>query len=307
MTQNPNQDPYSGYGTPQNPYGAPPPQDPYGTPPPQNPYGGYQPQQGPYGVPPPQNPYGAPPYDRPPEYGYGPPQQNPYGAPPGYGAPSPPLGYAPPVQSAPLPLGEAIRQLPRQYIKIFTKPSANTFAEEIGKASWDIVWVQLLAEALLGILIGFIVFGITLPATLAGNQATAAMAASIGALTVGLSLSFIILIPLFFFIGAGIQYGIARMFGGQGTFLAHSYGLLLIGIPTSILSIVGIIPILGSLVSLALGVYNIVLQAFMIMAVHKMSGGRATLVVLFPVIVILLLSCVLFFIVLAAVSHTSPQ
>ncbi len=29
-------DPYSGYGTPQNPYGAPPPQNPYGTPPPRN-------------------------------------------------------------------------------------------------------------------------------------------------------------------------------------------------------------------------------------------------------------------------------
>src|SRR6266568_2788245 len=105
------QDPYSGYGSnPENPYGNPSPQNPenpYGQQPPQNPY--------PYGAP--QPPYGAP---QGPDY-------NNYGAPP---------------TANPLPLGEALQQLPNQYIKVLTKPSARTFAEEIGKASWDIVWIQ---------------------------------------------------------------------------------------------------------------------------------------------------------------------
>src|SRR6516162_5402575 len=89
-------DPYSGYGTPQNPSGTPP-QNPYASPPPQNPY-----------ATPPQQ-YGTPPY-----------QQGGYG-----------YGYAPP-QQAPRSIGQAIQELPNQYLRVLTKPSPGTFAEEMG-------------------------------------------------------------------------------------------------------------------------------------------------------------------------------
>src|SRR5207253_6490573 len=131
MAWDPNQgqpdNPNTGYGPPSNPYGAP--QNPYGNPP-ENPYGG------------PQNPYGAPP-------------ENPYGAPP-YGAPGyqPAPGYYTP--SAPLPLGEAIRNLPNQYLKVTTRPGPRTFAEEMGKASWDIVWVQLIFYAIITAILGYL-------------------------------------------------------------------------------------------------------------------------------------------------------
>src|SRR5437588_11930731 len=95
--------------------------------------------QGPYSEysapppPQPQNPYATP--------------ENPYATPPpapaGYD-----YGYAVPP-AAPLPLGEAIQQLPGQYIKVLTRPSAMTFAEEMGKASWGIVWVQLIGLAII--------------------------------------------------------------------------------------------------------------------------------------------------------------
>src|SRR6266496_1050109 len=93
-------------------------------------------------------------YDNPP---YGTPQP-PYSAPqPPYGAPYPQPGYDyPPPQTAPLPLGEAIRQLPNQYIKVLTRPSAATFAEEQGKASWDIVWVQLIIYAIVAAVLGYL-------------------------------------------------------------------------------------------------------------------------------------------------------
>src|SRR6266567_7401995 len=130
MSYDPNQPPNSGYGNP--PYGQP--QPPYGQPQ----------QQGPYG-PPPQGPYGQP-------------QQGPYGQPqPPYGAPYQQPGYGyPPPQAAPLPLGEAIRQLPNQYIRVLTKPSAATFAEEQGKASWDIVWIQLIIYAITAAVLGYL-------------------------------------------------------------------------------------------------------------------------------------------------------
>jgi hypothetical protein len=213
------------------------------------------------------------------------------------------------MQSAPLPLGEAIRQLPSQYIKVFTKPSARTFAEENGKASWNIIWAQLLGLAVLSALLGFAIFSIALPAALSGNQSTAAMAAAIGAGTVGLAFSMIVLIPLGFFIGTGIQYLIAKMFGGQGPFLNHSYGTALIYVPYTVLSfVVGLVPILGTLAGIALFVYGIVLQVFMIMAVHRIGGGRATMVVLFPLIVLFVLACAFIFILAAALSsHPATQ
>jgi Yip1-like protein len=199
--------------------------------------------------------------------------------------------------------------LPSQYIKIFTKPSAITFAQENGKAAWNIIWVQLLGLAVLSILFGFAIFSIVLPAALASNQATASMAAAIGAGTAGLAFSMIVFVPLSFFIGTGIQYLIAKMFGGQGAFLNHSYGSILIYVPYTIMSVVlSLIPILGSLASFALGIYSIVLQVYMIMAVHRMGGGKATMVVLFPLIVVFVLACAFFFILIAALSsHPAPQ
>jgi len=284
MSYNPNQDPNSGYG---NPYG-PPPQGPYGQP--QGPYG--PPSQGPYGQlqspygPPPQGPYGASAYQQP-GYGYG----------------------VPPVQAVPLPLGEAIRQLPNQYIRVLTKPSAATFAEEQGKAAWNIVWVQLLGIAIFSAIFVFLIFQLVLPSTMSNSNVPAETVAVTEGMVVVLALSVIILMPLVFFIGVGIYYLIARVFGGQGTFLAQSYSTLLFYIPLSIADLVlGLIPFLGSLVGLAASIYQIVLSVFMVMAVHRLSGGKATFVILLPAIMLVAFACVAFFIIVVLVASAShPQ
>ncbi len=292
MSYNPNQDPNSGYGNP--PYGIPP-SGPYGQP--QNPYGA--PTPGPYGQPP--NPYG-----------YGPPPQGPYGAPvyqqPGY-------GYGPPpIQTAPLPLAEAIRQLPQQYIRILTRPSAATFAEEQGKAAWNIVWVQLLGLGVISGLLVFLILQIALPivmnsASSSGSSTMAGVVAIIEGFAVGFAILEIIAVPVSFFITSGIYYLIAKAFSGQGTFLAQSYSATLFYVPMAILSLVlGLIPFLGGLAGLALFVYEIVLGVYMMMAVHRIGGGKATAVVLMPAIVLFLLLCVLGIIIAAAVgSHPQTQ
>ena len=60
----------------------------------------------------------------------------------------------------------------------------------------------------------------------------------------------------------------------------HFYGILRVGKTLAVL-----IPFIGS----AVGVYTIVLQIFMTMAVHRMRSGRATLaVLLLPIIGIVL-------------------
>ena len=292
MSYNPNQDPNSGYGNP--PYGIPP-SGPYGQP--QNPYGA--PPQGPYGQP--QGPYG-----------YGAPPQGPYGAPayqqPGY-------GYgAPPLQVAPLPLGEAIRQLPQQYIRILTKPSAATFAEEQGKAAWNIVWVQLLGLGVISALLQFLIIQLVVPIILSsassssGGTAVAGVVAILEGFAVGFARMTIITVPLSFFITSGIYYLIAKAFSGQGTFLAQSYSATLFYIPTAILSsVLFLIPFLGGLAAFALFIYEIVLGVYMMMAVHRIGGGKATAVVLMPAIVLFLLFCVLGIILLFAPVGSHPQ
>src|SRR6266699_958216 len=293
MSYDPNQPPNSGYGN--SPYVQQ--QPPNGQPKhgqPQGPYG--QPQQGPYG-PPPQGPYGQPQAP----YGYGAPPQGPYGAPyqePGYGMP--------PVQAAPLPLGEAIRQLPNPYIRVLTKPSAATFAEEQGKAAWNIVWIQLIIYAIAAAVLGYLAILIS-PNQFSTAGSSTLNPGMVQAISLSAGFGLILLVPIFFFIGVGIYYLIAKAFGGQGTFLAQSYTTLLYGVPIGILSsVLRLIPILGSLAAIALGIYGIVLQVFAIMAVHRLSGGKATAVVLIPVAIAFVLVCVLVIIIIAAVASQVP-
>jgi hypothetical protein len=264
------QEPYSGYGAPQNPYGTPPPQNPYASP-----------QQGPYGAPPPQ--YGTPPN-----------QQSGY-------------GYAPP-QQAPRPIGQAIQELPNQYLKVLTKPSSQTFAEEMGKADWGIVWVQLIILAVVATVLGFIhgaIFGSPFATTSGANYS------AFLALTAGSSTFSFISVPVSFFILVGIQYLLARAFQGQGSFLTQGYSTLLYQVPINIIGyLLGFIPILGGFASFALYIYGIVLNVFAIMAVHRLSGGKAAGVVLIPIAVLFLLAflCVIAVVAIffAASKTTSP-
>ncbi len=263
-------------GAPQNPYqaqgqpgsGGPEPYSGYGTP--QNPYG--TPQQGPYGTPPPQ--YGTPPY-----------QQSGY-------------GYAPP-QQAPRPIGQAIQELPNQYIKVLTKPSAQSFAEEMGKADWSMVWIQLLILALIGTILGLIrgAIGMAGSSFVTNNNFDPA---AIIALTVSGSTFSFIAVPVSFFIVVGIQYLLARAFQGQGNFLTQGYTYLLFTVPLNLVSyLLGLIPIFGAFAGFALFIYGIVLNVFSIMAVHRLSGGKATGVVLIPIAVLFLLVFLCVFVIAA--------
>src|SRR6266487_5257596 len=189
------QTPYQGQGQPGS--GGPEPYSGYGTP-----------QQGPYGAPPPQ--YGTPSY-----------QQGGY-------------GYAPP-QQAPRPIGQAIQELPNQYIKVVTKPSAQTFAEEMGKADWAMVWIQLLALAILGTIFGLIRGAIGLASNPFAN--TGGFNYNVfTALTVSGSTFSFIAVPVGFFIIVGIQYLRAKVFQGQGNFVTQGYSTLLYQVPINVVS-----------------------------------------------------------------------
>lgn len=195
-------------------------------------------------------------------------------------------------QGASPPLSEEIKELPRQYLDVLTKPGVATFADRMGKANWRIVWVQLLGWGVISTILGFLAqliftsvgyrfYGYLSPEVI---QDLSARSASYGG---------IISVPLGFFIWMGLVYLLAKAFNGQGTFLNQSYSSLLFQVPLGILgSILGMVPYLG-LVSLAVFIYGIVLQVFALMAVHRLSGSKATVVVFLPAMVITLLVVVL--------------
>lgn len=278
MAWDPNQgqgQPPSGYGSPQQPP--------------------YNPQQPSYD--PSQNPYGAPPqqYGTPPPYG-----QQGYQQAGGY-------GYVPP--QGPRPLGQAIQELPNQYIKVLTKPGAQAFAEEMGKADWGIVWIQLLIWGALASIFGFLssLINTSMNPLASPSNLSSTLILSIFA---GGSLFSIVAVPIGFFILVGIQWLLAKAFQGEGSFLQQSYTTLLYRVPLGIAgAILGLIPFLGGFIGGALGIYGIVLNVYSIMAVHRMSGGKATAVVLIPyaVLFLLVLLCgFLLALILVAALHNAP-
>jgi len=160
----------------------------------------------------------------------------------------------------------------------------------MGKADWAMVWIQLLILALVGTIVGLIrsaigYAGSNLLTTTGGFDTGAFQALTVS----GSTFSFIA-VPVSFFILVGIQYLLAKAFQGQGNFLTQSYSTLLYQVPINIASyLVGLIPILGGIAGFALFIYGIVLNVYAIMAVHRLSGGKATGVVLIPIAVLFLL------------------
>ncbi|GER84051.1 hypothetical protein KTAU_26880 [Thermogemmatispora aurantia] len=278
-------DPNQGGQVPQQPT---PPPNPYETsasptPPPANPYG------------PPVNPYGPQPSTNP--YGYGQPPANPYMPPTYYGGQP---GPYPPVMATPLSLEQALRELPRQYMRVISHPSAETFAQELGKASWDIIWVQLLGLSVLYAIISFFtrlassaLLVSILPSTYRALAGTASVAGSLL-----FSLISLVLLVGSFFILQGLIYLLARAFKGQGSFLQQCYSSMLIYGPLLTLliicSIIGIIPfvsILGLIVEIIALIYALVLLVFATMGSQRLQGGPASAAVLIPTGGLLLLAC----------------
>jgi Yip1 domain len=271
---------------PNQPPSGPNPYDPQQPPPMQNPYEA-QPGQNPYEQPSGMGPFGAPGY-----------QNTSYGS-------------APPA--TPLPLSQAIQGLPNQYIKILTKPGVQSFAEEQGKADWGIIWIQLLFLGLIGTIVALIetALGTAISYTNIGSGGASAYAATSSLFIGGASVGSIISVVIGFFITVGIQYLLAKAFGGNGDFKQQGYNYLLYTVPIGVVSnIAGLIPILGGVVAFGLGIYAIVLNVYSIMAVHRLSGGKATAVVLIPIAaaILLVLLCVgVLFAVIFHAATTTPS
>ncbi len=122
-----------------------------------------------------------------------------------------------------------------------------------------------------------------------------------GAIFLIMLIGTLIMTPLSFFIGSGVQYLGARIFGGSGDFKSHLYLLALIQVPVTILggvtSLLAFIPIIGYVAGLAgfgLSIFALILTVRAIKVVHHLPTGRAVAgMIVLPIIVALILGCLL--------------
>ena len=106
----------------------------------------------------------------------------------------------------------------------------------------------------------------------------------------GSSIISILISPILFLIVVGILYLIARLFGGRGLFGRYAYLIAAFQAPITILNaVLNFIPVAGACLALGFSLYSIVLLYFATKVEHGLSSGRALIVVLIPVLLIILL------------------
>jgi hypothetical protein len=96
------------------------------------------------------------------------------------------------------------------------------------------------------------------------------------------------------FIGAGIYHLLVYLLarpgsaGFEATFRVVAYASVI-----QLVTWLAVIPILGQLIALAAGIYNVVLSVLGIREVHGTTTGKAVLIVLIPVAVLIILAVLL--------------
>jgi hypothetical protein len=174
--------------------------------------------------------------------------------------------------------GAELLRLPEHYFKAVFRPSIGVFSQDKGQASWSIVWIQLLVWAVLDAALGVLVNLISRPSTSTSFQQFFALATSYG---------LVVVVPALFFLLMGVVYLLSRYIGGQGTFLEQCHASLYIQAPLGIGSkLLALIPGVGRILNSVLSLYGIAIQVFAIIAVHRLSKGKAIAAILIPLVTI---------------------
>ena len=196
-----------------------------------------------------------------------------------------------------------IQSIFQTWVNVLTSPGEEVFAAEREKTSATLstalVWIILAAivTALLGLLQSQIGGSATggmgqivdlLPSELQGEIGNIEETGETG--WSAFNLLAIIFIPLFFLIGVGIYHLIATVLGGSGQYGRYAYLTATFSAPIMIVgSILAFIPVLGGCLGLVLGIYQIVLAYYATKVEYGLSQGRAIVVVVIPVFLVLVL------------------
>ena len=188
--------------------------------------------------------------------------------------------------------------LPQSYMNAVTKPNVGTYEAEIPNASPVKTLIGVTIVAVISFIFSLLFAGAAMSQlgplmsqiSPDSNIDTTALAGGTG---IGSALFGLIFTYIFFYIGAGIQYLVAKMLGGQGQgFGTHAYLDSLNYTPIKVVStIVSIIPVVGGLVSLVLTIYQLYLQGLGLQASQRLPAGKAMLAAFTPLIIGAVLGC----------------
>lgn len=201
------------------------------------------------------------------------------------------------------------------WLKATTSPNDATF-EELRRrpdatVTTAIIWMAIYGaiSAVIGVIGGFMAMSTMssmIPQLISQLELSPAEAAQLeqmfrmftggGTGLVGFaSLANIVVAPLFFLIGVGIYHLIARVLGGSGDFGRFAYLNASFAAPLGILTtLIGLVPLVGC-ISFLISIYSLVLVYFTVKVEHQLSSGRAIMVVLIPLLIVLvLMACFIF-------------
>ncbi|RMH59449.1 MAG: hypothetical protein D6679_01830 [Candidatus Hydrogenedentota bacterium] len=83
------------------------------------------------------------------------------------------------------------------------------------------------------------------------------------------------------FIGTGILWGVARLFGGTADYIGH---LRAVGL-ANILNLATVVPFLGPILAVPAVLWSLAVNVIIVERLHRLSRGQAIAVVLLPVFV----------------------
>ncbi len=212
------------------------------------------------------------------------------------------------------------------WVSVLTHPGENVFQEERAKPQATLtnalIWIVVAAViaaifSAIGVLISHalgagtgvlqsVLSGIDLPPEARQQILRFAAGRAGGGFFGTLCISFV-LVPVGFFIGSGIYFVVAKLFGGEGTFEEQSYLLATFSAPIIIVnSVIGIIPFLGGCITFFISIYQLVLTYYAVKVSHKLTSGKALMTVLIPILVLFLcvicVFAIMFFAILGAAS-----
>ena len=183
---------------------------------------------------------------------------------------------------SPRPFGE----IPGLWLKVF-KMDESFFAAEAPRVSSSNTQVGLLIYTVVTVIIQFIQqrFGFR-PAYLQKYYLNNPQMN----IPICLPLVLLVVVPLGYYIGIGLMHLGARIFGGKGSSTTLAYLTSLFYLPLGmVIVLLNLIPILGGIIGIGLGIYDIMLTVRVIKVNYQLTTGRAVGAYFVPTLVILLI------------------
>ncbi len=192
------------------------------------------------------------------------------------------------------------------WVKVLTQPNEQTFESEKESPNATLqtalIWIvgAAVVTAILGFLQGLIFRGVAtssmqqfmdmadLPPETAQMMEMFTSGGAGAALSGAGGFLGIILAPLFFMLGVGIFHLIAKLLGGQGQFDKYAYLIAAFQAPISIATaVLAFVPVLGGCIGALISIYSLVLAYFATKVNYNLTSGKAIVVVILPVVVLL--------------------